>query len=394
MDLLEHEGKALFAGAGLPVLPSVCVTTVAEAEQAAAGIGLPVVVKAQVKIGGRGKAGGIRVCGTAEEVAAATTDVLAMTISGRAAEAVLVEQAVEIEREMYLAISSSRAHRGPVLIFSRKGGIDIERVARDAPGALVRRPVDPLLGLCDYQVRDVVMAAALGDATTPAGRPLEQELGGILRGLWRLYHERDATLTEINPLVLTKQGELVCLDSKVTVDDSALYRQTDLVPGDPDDPREAKAKSAGLAFVALDGDVGVLGNGAGLVMSTLDQIAAAGGSAADFCDLGGGARADVVTAALDVILSSERVSALLVSIFGGITRCDEVARGLIEAFSQAQVEVPVVVRLDGNAAAEGHAILSEAQLKGVTIAKDAAAAVRMVVAAAGERAGAAAGREG
>jgi len=295
---------------------------------------------------------------------------------------VLVEQGVEVKRELYLAISSSRALRGPVLIFCREGGIDIEEVARRDPGALVRTPVDPLLGLCDYQVRDVVAAADLGAAETAAGVPARQALAGVVRALWRLYHDRDATLTEVNPLVLTKQGEVVCLDSKVTIDDNALFRQADLKRDEGEDEREGKARRAGLAFVPLGGDIGVLGNGAGLVMSTIDQIAAAGGHAADFCDIGGGARAEVVAAALELILSARQVSALLVSIFGGITRCDEVARGLVEVLGRSPLGVPVVVRLDGNAAAEGRAVLAQAGLEGVVVAPDAAAAVAAVVAAA------------
>jgi succinyl-CoA synthetase beta subunit len=284
---------------------------------------------------------------------------------------------------MYLAISSSRRHRGPLLIFCREGGVDIEAVARRDPSALVRTLVDPLLGLCDYQVRDVVAAAGIdAAATTAAGKPVRQELGAVVRALWRLHHDRDATLAEINPLVLTRQGDIVCLDSKVTIDDNALYRQTDLGGDAAEDEREGKARRAGLAFVPLDGDIGVLGNGAGLVMSTIDQIADAGGSAADFCDIGGGARADVVAAALDVILSAGTARALLVSIFGGITRCDEVALGLIDVFGTADVSVPVVVRLDGNAAEAGRAVLAEAALDGLTVAPSAEEAVRLVVAAA------------
>ena len=385
MDLLEHKGKSLFAGVGLRVLPSHLAFSPAAARAAAAGVGLPVVVKAQVKTGGRGKAGGIRVCATESEVAAAAEEILAMTIGGHAVSSVLVEQAVAIERELYLAIASSRAHRGPVLVFSAEGGVDIEEVARRNPGALVRTAIDPLLGLCDYQVRDVVAAAGLRPKLAgPGGTPTRQALAAVVRGLWRLYHETDATLCEINPLVITTSGEVVCLDSKVTIDDNALYRHADL-KAEADagaDDLEARAREAGLAFVALDGDVGVLGNGAGLVMSTIDQIAAAGGSAADFCDIGGGARADVVAAALDVILSMDSVSALLVSIFGGITRCDEVARGLVQVLGEARVRVPVVVRLDGNAAAEGRAVLAEAGLPDLVVAESADEAVRRAVAAA------------
>jgi len=389
MDLLEYEGKRLFADAGLPVLASRVAGTAAEAAAAADELGLPVAVKAQAKTGGRGKAGGIRVCRTAAEVTAAATDILGMDIRGHEVRIVLVEQGVEVKRELYLAISSSRALRGPVLIFCREGGIDIEEVARRDPGALVRTPVDPLLGLCHYQVRDVVAAADLGAVETAAGVPARQALAGVVRALWRLYHDRDATLAEVNPLVLTKQGEVVCLDSKVTIDDNALFRQTDLKRDEGEDEREGKARRAGLAFVPLGGDIGVLGNGAGLVMSTIDQIAAAGGQAADFCDIGGGARAEVVAAALELILSARQVSALLVSIFGGITRCDEVARGLVEVLGRSPLGVPVVVRLDGNAAAEGRAVLAQSRLEGVVVAPDAAAAVAAVVAAAaGSRAAA------
>ena len=393
MDLLEYEGKRLFADAGLPVLPARVADTAAEAAAAADELGLPVAVKAQVKTGGRGKAGGIRVCHSAAEVTAAANEILGMSIRGHEVRTLLVEQGVEVEREMYLAISSSRALRGPVLIFCREGGVDIEEVARRDASALVRTPLDPLLGLCDYQVRDVVASAELGTAESAAGVPARQALAGVVRTLWRLYHDRDATLTEVNPLVLTKQGEVVCLDSKVTVDDNALYRQTDLKRDEGEDGREGKARRAGLAFVPLDGDIGVLGNGAGLVMSIIDQIAAAGGHAADFCDIGGGARAEVVAAALELILEARQVSALLVSVFGGITRCDEVARGLIEVLGGRRLEVPVVVRLDGNAAAEGRAVLAEAGLEGVTVAPDATAAVSAAVAVAHAAASAGSGGE-
>jgi succinyl-CoA synthetase beta subunit len=375
MDLYEYQGLSLFAAAGLPVPVAELCTSAAAARQAAQVVGLPVAVKAQVKTGGRGKAGGVRLCDTPAEVEKAAAEVMAMTIRGRQVAAVLVERAVAIEREMYLAISSSRVARGAVLIFAREGGVEIEELARRAPSALVRTPIDPLLGLCDYQVRDVLAAAGLQGASAKA-------LAGAVRALWRLYDERDATLCEVNPLVVTREGELVCLDSKVTIDDNALYRQDELPAEEATDEREARARRAGLAFVALDGDIGVLGNGAGLVMSTLDQIAAAGGAPANFLDLGGGARAEVVRTALEVILSAGQTRALLVSVFGGITRCDEVARGLVEVFTQAPVGLPVVVRLDGNAADEGRAILADAGVAGLTVAADATEAVRLVVAAA------------
>ena len=378
MDLLEHQGKQLFSEAGLPVLPSVVAKTPEEARRAAGQLGPRVCVKAQTKTGGRGKAGGIRVCGTASEVEAAAADILAMAIHGHPVEALLVERAVDIARELYLAITVSREVRGPMLIFAREGGVDIEELAKRAPDAIVRRPIDPLLGLLEYQVRDVVDAAAFGP-DDPGGTGAGKALAAVCRSLWRLYRDRDCTLAEVNPLVLTTSGEMICLDSKVTVDENAFYRHTDMVPPTPEDDREAKARAAGLAFVPLDGDIGVIGNGAGLVMSTIDQIAAAGGSAADFCDIGGGARSEVAQAALEAMFAGPPVAAVLVNIFGGITRCEDVAKGLVEAITAAGVDAPVVVRLDGNAAEEGHAVLEAAALANVTLALDPDEAVRLVV---------------
>jgi len=384
MDLLEHQGKALFAAAGLPVLPADVAVTPEDAARLAAVVGLPAAVKAQARTGGRGKAGGIRICRSAGEVEAAAAEILAMTIRGKPVVSVLVEQAVEVHREMYLAIVSSRALRGPLLVFAREGGVDIEELAKRDPGAIVRSPIDPLLGLCDYQVRDVVAAAAL-DPEGPGAADARKALGAVVRALWRFYHDRDATLVEVNPLVLTQDGEVVCLDSKVTVDDNALFRQPDVTPDEPADEREAKARRAGLAFVPLAGDIGVIGNGAGLVMSTIDQIATMGGRAADFCDIGGGARSEVARAALEAMFAGPPVAAVLVNIFGGITRCEDVAKGLVEAIKAAGVDAPVVVRLDGNAAEEGHAVLADAALPNVTLALDPDEAVKLVVDIARER---------
>lgn len=386
MDLLEYQGKQLFAAAGLPVLPSATAADTAAARAAAADLGLPVVVKAQVAAGGRGKAGGVRVCRTLSEVDEAAAAILAMTIAGRPVVCVLVEKAVAIAHELYLAIAASRAERAPVLVFSRYGGVNIEDVARDNAEAIVRRPLDPLLGPADYQIRDVIHAAALDPlAITSDERPLADELAALVRRVWRLFHDRDATLVEINPLVVTRDGDLICLDSKVTIDDNALFRQPEVPAAAEEDEAEAHAHRAGIAYVSLDGDIGVIGNGAGLVMSTMDQIAAAGGAAANFCDIGGGARAEVVAEALRLIVAAGRVKAVLVSIFGGITRGDEVARGLLRALDEAHVGVPVVVRLDGNNAAEGRTILADAGVGGLLIAASAAEAVRLVVAAARER---------
>lgn len=389
MDLLEHEGKKLFAEVGLPVLPSFVARTPGEARRAAEQLGPHVCVKAQAKTGGRGKAGGIRVCGSAAEVEAAAADILALTIRGHAVESLLVERAVDIARELYLAITVSREVRSPLLVFSREGGVDIEELARRAPESLLRRPIDPLLGLLEYQVRDVVDAAVFGP-DDPGGTGAGKTLAAVARALWKLYRDHDATLVEVNPLVLTRGGEIVCLDSKVTVDENAFFRHSDVAPEPPEDEREAKARAAGLAFVPLDGDIGVIGNGAGLVMSTIDQIAAAGGAAADFCDIGGGARSEVAQAALEAVFAGPPVAAVLVNIFGGITRCEDVATGLVEAIKAAGVDAPVVVRLDGNAAEEGHAVIETAALPNVTLAHDPDEAVKLVVDIANKRAIAAA----
>ena len=383
MDLLEHQGKALFAAAGLPVPAGVPAGTADEAAAVADDLGLPVAVKAQVRVGGRGKAGGVRVCRTRDEVTAAADEILRMSIGGRPVEGVLVEQGVAIATESYLAFVLSRHHRCPVLMFAAEGGVDVETLARTRPDALLTVPVDPLLGLCDYQVRDVVAAASTAAGATAA---TAEQLAAVVRGLWRLYRERDATLVEVNPLVVTEAGDVVCLDSKVTVDDSALWRQPDLAGlGPAPDERERRAREAGLSYITLDGDIGVIGNGAGLVMSTLDQLAAAGGRSANFCDVGGGASAEAVALALELILSGAGVRALAVNIFGGITRGDLVARGLTQALREtpAAAGVPVFVRLEGTAAAEGRALLAEAGLADVRLAGDVGELVRLACAAGG-----------
>ncbi len=396
MDLYEYQGKRLFAGAGLPVPEGARVTSAHAGRRMAGQLGVPVVAKAQALTGGRGKAGGVQRCETTPEVFDAVGRIMALRIKDKPVESVLLERAVAIAHEYYLAFTLDRHERAPVLLFSTRGGVDIETVARETPEALLRLPVDPLLGLVDYQVRDVTAAAAAAPSTQmPADAPTDarppslwtrdtsRAFAGVLRGLWRLYRDLDATLVEVNPLVVTSEGAVVCLDSKVTIDDNALYRHDDLAAlRDPGDEREARAREAGLSYVSLDGDLGVIGNGAGLVMSTLDLVAAAGGRAANFCDVGGGARAEAVGAAVDVILSDPGVRALLVSIFGGITRGEEVARGLLAALERRDGgrEVPVVVRLDGNGADEGRRLLSAAGRPGVRVAAGVDEAVAQAVA--------------
>jgi succinyl-CoA synthetase beta subunit len=405
MDLFEYQGKELFAAAGIPVLPSRLARTVEEAERAAADLGFPLAVKAQVLSGGRGKAGGVRVVGGIGELRTAVAEILALTIKDKPVTAVLVEQGVEVRRELYTAITLDRAAKRPLLMVSTSGGIDIEQVARQQPQALFRAHIDPLTGLAPEQLAAAVRFCGLG------AERLDVKLAGILRRLWQLYRDRDATLVEVNPLALVEgtpgdatagaTGEmparLMALDAKVSIDDNALYRQPDLAESRPgEDERERRAREAGITYLTLDGDIGVLGNGAGLVMSTLDLIGAAGGRAADFCDVGGGARADRFAAVLDIITSDPRVRALLVNILGGLTRGDEVARGVLtwreaaqrrssetreDAVRSAATPLPIVVRLEGNNADLGREILASAAVGGLVAVQSALEAVQMVVAA-------------
>jgi succinyl-CoA synthetase beta subunit len=398
MDLFEYQGKQLFAAAGIPVLPSRLARTVEEAEGAAAELGFPLAVKAQVLTGGRGKAGGVRVVGGPQELREAAGAILSLTIKDKPVRALLLEPGAHVLRELYLAITLDRRAKRPLLIFSTRGGMDIGTLAAEEPQALVRLHIDPLAGLDTERVGAVVTAAALGDEA------LDAQLADVLACLWVLYRERDATLVEVNPLALVAGGEaeagggatpgrpqaprLVALDAKVTIDESALYRQPELAAMRPDeDERERAARTAGVTYLTLDGDIGVLGNGAGLVMSTLDLIGAAGGAAADFCDVGGGARAERIAAALDIISSDGRVRALLINIFGGITRGDEAARGVLAWRERTTVGLPLVVRLDGNNAEEGRRILAAAALDGMRATGSALEAVELVVAAARQAGG-------
>lgn len=378
MDLFEYQGKELFAAAGVEVLPSHVLTAGDAAATAAAALGFPVAVKAQVLTGGRGKAGGVRVVSRPEDLDEVVGTVRALVIKGKPVRAVLLEQGASVLRELYLAITLDRNTKSPLLIFSTHGGVDIEQVAAETPEALLRLPLDASSEDCDEQCSRVVAAAGLG---SPA---LDGQLAAVVSRLWALYRERDLSLVEVNPLaVVDGPPRLVALDAKVTVDDNGLFRQPDLAAQRPDeDEREHAAREAGVTYLTLDGDVGVLGNGAGLVMSTLDMIGAAGGAAADFCDVGGGARAERIAAALDIITSDDRVRALLVNIFGGITRGDEVARGIVAWCQGTSSALPLVVRLDGNNAAEGLEILRDSGVTGLHMTQSAQEAVEAVVAAA------------
>src|SRR5579859_2970781 len=379
MDLLEYQGKQLFARHGVPVPSGRPASTVEEAVAAADEIGYPCVVKAQVQIGGRGKLGGIKVAQDREEAEQHAQAILGMDIRGLTVHEVWVEGASQIEAEYYASVVFDRSAKAPLIMLSTKGGMDIEAVAEEDPDAIARLHVDPLLGFQDFHGRRLAFEAGVaGDVVRPVGE--------MLAKLYRVFVEEDATLVEVNPLIVTPERSVKALDAKVTLDGNALYRHAEnaaLRDVSAEDPQERMAKERSLTYVKLDGDIGILGNGAGLVMSTLDVVAEAGGAPANFLDAGGGAKADAVTAAVEVILSNPKVRAVLFNIFGGITRCDEVAKGLIEAFAQISPQVPFVVRLDGTNDEEGRRLLAEADLPNVHVESTMDGAARKVVELAG-----------
>jgi succinyl-CoA synthetase beta subunit len=355
LDLYEYQGKELLRRFGIETLEGIVAASPVEARAAAEKLGGPVAVKAQVLTGGRGKAGGIKVVEEPEDVEEVARQILGMEIRGHKVRRVLVEAGAEIESEMYLSIMVDRAAKKSLILFSTEGGVDIEEVAERNPDAIVRIYIDPLLGLLPYEVRELTFAARLeGD--------IAKGVGKTVNNLYEAFVGGDASLVEINPLVFTKDGRVLALDAKVTVDNSSLFRHEDLAElhdVDAADPEEQRALEAGLQYVKLDGDVGILGNGAGLVMSTLDVVAQAGGEPANFCDVGGGANAEKIATALDIVTSNKQVKSVLFNIFGGITRGDEVARGLLTALERSDTDLPVVVRLDGTNADEGRRILAE-----------------------------------
>jgi succinyl-CoA synthetase beta subunit len=361
MDLLEYQGKQLFKMHGVPVPDGRHAASVDEAVKAAEELGYPVVVKAQVQIGGRGKAGGIKLAQDRAEAQAHAEAILGMDIRGFTVHEVYVEKASEIDEEYYAAVVFDRAAKKPMAMLSRMGGMDVEEVAEKDPEAMRMLHVDPLIGFQDFHGRRLAFEAGIAaDVIRP--------VGAMLGKLYDVFVREDATLVEVNPLLITKAREVVALDAKVTIDASALYRHPDVAELrdlSAEDPQERMAKERGLTYVKLDGNIGILGNGAGLVMSTLDVVAQAGGKPANFLDAGGGSKAEAITSAVEVILSDPKVRAVLFNIFGGITRCDEVARGLIEAFRQVEPDVPFVVRLDGTNDKEGRELLAEANLPNV-----------------------------
>jgi succinyl-CoA synthetase beta subunit len=361
MDLLEYQGKQLFARHGVPVPAGKPARTVEEAVTAAEEIGYPCAIKAQVQIGGRGKLGGIKIARNRDEAEQHANAILGMDIRGLTVYEVWVEGASEIASEYYASVVFDRSAKAPLVMLSTKGGMDIEQVADESPDAIARLHVDPLLGFQDFHGRRLAFEAGVDEDVV---RPV----GSMLSKLYETFVAEEATLVEVNPLIITPDRQVKALDAKVTLDGNSLFRHPDnaeLRDLSAEDPQERMAQERGLTYVKLDGNIGILANGAGLSMSTLDVVAEAGGAPANFLDAGGGSKADAITSAVEVILSDDKVKAVLFNIFGGITRCDEVAKGLIEAFAQIKPTVPFVVRLDGTNGDEGRALLAEAQLPNV-----------------------------
>ncbi|MDQ3986121.1 MAG: ADP-forming succinate--CoA ligase subunit beta [Actinomycetota bacterium] len=356
MDLFEYQGKEILRKFDVPVPEGRVASTPDEAGNAAEGLGGKVVVKAQVQVGGRGKAGGIKLASSPDEARDVAGRILGMDIRGHEVKRVLVERAGDIKSEYYLSILLDRSDRNFLAMMSAKGGVDIEEVAETDPDAIARVHIDPLLGISDFHARSLVFGSKIDDDA-------RKEAIGVIPKLYDAFVGLDASLVEVNPLVLTGEGRVVALDAKVSLDDSAEYRHpffAELKSAHEVPEQERLAKEKGLNFIKLDGNVGIIGNGAGLVMSTLDVVKAAGGEPANFLDVGGGAGAELLSNALEVIMSDANVKSVLVNIFGGITRCDLVAEGIIDAFERLDVRVPVVVRLDGTNAEQGRKMLADA----------------------------------
>ncbi len=378
MNLHEYQSKLRFAEFGISVPKGKVAQSPQDAYKIAKELGGPVVVKAQVLTGGRGKAGGVKLAQTPEEAQQRADDILGMDIKGHKVLKVLIDPASDIRKEIYLGITNDRAARKPLIMASSEGGMDIEEVNRTAPEKIMREHVDPFLGLRDYQIRNLAYGIELP-------RDLWKSFMTIARGLYRCYVESDATLAEINPLIITTSGELLAVDGKMSIDDNALYRHPDLAEmrdSSADPVAEVQARAEGLSYIKLDGEIGCMVNGAGLAMTTMDMTKLFGGSPANFLDIGGGAKADTVAAALRIILSDSNVKAVLFNIFGGITRCDEVALGILAALNEINVDLPMVVRLVGTNEEEGRRLLDEAHIHNMVTASTLADAARKAVEAA------------
>jgi len=378
VNLHEYQSKLRFAEFGIPIPQGRVAHSPQQAYEIAKELNGPVVVKAQVLTGGRGKAGGVRLAQTPEEAERHADAILGMEIKGHKVLKVLVDPASVIQKEIYLGITNDRAARKPVIMASAEGGMDIEEVNRIAPEKIIREHIDPFLGLRDYQVRNLAYGIELP-------RDLWKPFMKIAQALYRCYVESDATLAEINPLVIDGEGQLLAVDGKMSIDDNALFRHPDLAEmrdtsAEPE--AETRARAAGLSYIKLDGTIGCMVNGAGLAMATMDMTKLFGGEPANFLDIGGGAKAETVAMALRIILSDPNVKAVLLNIFGGITRCDEVARGILAALAEVKVDLPMVVRLVGTNEDEGRALLEQARIPHMVTAKTLAEAAQKAVLAA------------
>ena len=386
MKLHEYQSKFLFREFGIPIPNGQVAQTPEAAAAIASQLGVPVVVKAQVHVGGRGKAGGVKLARDADEARRYAADILGMDIKGLVVQQVLVDPGADIQQEIYLAITNDRGAGCPLIMSSLEGGMDIEELNRSRPAAIIREHIDPTLGLNGFQTTHIASAMGLPRAHW-------RSFGQILWSLYRCYIESDAELAEINPLVITGEGELLAVDGKVIIDDNALFRQPKLAAqrddsGEPES--ESLARAAGISYIKLDGQIGCMVNGAGLAMTTMDMTKLYGDAdhigPANFLDIGGGASPEQVAAALRIILSDAKVQCVLINIFGGITRCDEVADGILTAYNEVQPNVPMVIRLQGTNASEGNAIISQAQIPNIISAQTLTQAAQLAVAAVKERA--------
>ncbi len=358
MKIHEYQSKRIFAEYGVPIPNGKVAITPQEAYDIAKDLGGRVIVKSQVLVGGRGKAGGVKLANNPDEAKERAAEILGMDIKGLTVRKVLVDEASNIASEIYLGITNDRAKRMPVMMVSAAGGVDIEEVARETPEKIIKVYINPLLGLQGYQIRDIAASIELP-------RKNWKEFGVIANGLWKAYKGSDATLAEINPLIITEEETLLAVDGKMLIDDSALFRHVDLADMrdiDTEAETETIAREHDLAYIQLDGDIGCMVNGAGLAMTTMDIVKFFGGSPANFLDIGGGANAEKVAAAFRIILSDPKVKAVLINIFGGITRGDEVAKGILAAMEEVKPDVPMVVRLVGTNAEEGRALLADADM--------------------------------
>jgi succinyl-CoA synthetase beta subunit len=369
MRFLEYEAKSVFEKHGIRVPRRGYTTKPAETKRLAKEIGCPVVLKAQVLAGGRGKAGGIRFADNPNQAEELARTILGTKIQGLEVGGVLVEEKLDIEHEYYLGITIDRSKRRPVLLASSMGGMDIEEVARDSPEKIIRRHIDPVLGMCDYEAR--MVAKEVGLSSDDVG-----EVSKVILKLWEIMHEFDAELVESNPFVRTSKGVFVAADARLNIDDNAMFRHKDLesrvaTAGDLN-KREAEARDAGMSYVELDGEVSIIGNGAGLVMATLDMVDLFGGRPANFLDVGGGASSERMMKALQIVGSHPNAKAILINILGGITRCDDMARGIVEARERVGINIPLVVRMVGTNEAEGKKILNEAEIEVLDTMEEAA----------------------